>query len=465
MLFRWVPVVVVLALVGSSYAVVEWNLGERWLGIERADPQENPAAVAPPSGLVLPSPVAAGPVAEPLVPAAADPAAVRRAVARALTDPDLGPRVAALVGDGFASGPPMVMPASSLKLLTATAALAALGPATTFSTRVVAGPRPGDIVLVGGGDPYLVSAPDPDAPAVAPRPADLVTLARLTAAALRAERSPAKVRLFLDDTLFSGPAVNPHWPDDYVPDSVVTPISALMVDHGLLEDGFHRAADPAARAATLFAKALGREGLTVRSMGRSVAPDAAAELASVESAPLDQVVERVLSTSDNEGSEILLRHVGLHGWGVGSFTGGIRAQARILAGLGVTLAGARLFDGSGLSRDNLVPPRALLEVLQLALDPARPELSAVIEGLPVAAFSGTLDDRFTTGSAAGRGWVRAKTGTLTGVSALAGIVQTVDGVLLPFVIAADRIDPEDTLDARDALDRAASALAACHCAT
>jgi D-alanyl-D-alanine carboxypeptidase/D-alanyl-D-alanine-endopeptidase (penicillin-binding protein 4) len=89
----------------------------------------------------------------------------------------------------------------------------------------------------------------------------------------------------------------------------------------------------------------------------------------------------------------------------------------------------------------------------------------VIEGLPVAAFSGSLEDRFAEGSAAGRGWVRAKTGTLTGISALAGLAQDADGVMLTFVIVADRIDPLDTDEARAALDRAASALAACHCSS
>jgi len=463
-------VVVVLALLGSSAAIVQWNLGERWFGIERADPETNPGAVAPPNGLVLPTATAAPVLGLPAPTGVAEPDAVRRALAARLRDPHLGDHVVALVGSigggapVFTSGTGAVAPASSLKLLTTTAALEAVGPATSFDTSVVAGATARDIVLVGGGDPYLASKPDPSGEAYPPR-ADLVTLARRTAAALRGDGITG-VRLSYDDSLFTGPTASPHWPDDYLPDSVVTPISALWVDHGLEADGFHRVKDPARQAALVFAAALARAG--IKPLGtptRRPASAGAARIASVQGATLDQVVQEILEVSDNEGAEVLLRQVGLAVEGEGSFSAGVRAVRSTLAGLGVDVTGLQSYDGSGLSRDDRLSARTLLGVLTVAASSAHPELRAVIEGLPVAAFSGSLEDRFAEGSAAGRGWVRAKTGTLTGISALAGLAQDADGVLLSFVIVADRIDPLDTEEARAALDRAASALAACHCSS
>ena len=469
-LVDWLPVVVVLALLGSSAAIVQWNLGERWFGIVRADSHDNPAALAPPSGLVLPAAVAASPLGTAAPVGRVDVEAVRRAVTARLRDPHLGGHVVALVGslDGgtaeFTSGHGPVAPASSLKLLTTTAALEVLGPAATFETTVVGGATRHDIVLVGGGDPFLAGTPDRTGEAYPP-PADVVTLARRTASALKAA-GIQWVRVSFDDHLFSGPRVSSHWPADYVTDSVITPLSALWVDHGLDTDGFHRVADPALQAAQLFSAALARAGVKAAgSPTRHTAAAGAARIASVQSPTLDEMVQQILEVSDNEGAEVLLRQVGLAVEGVGSFAAGVRSVESTLSALGVDLTGSQLYDGSGLSRDDRLPPAALLDVLTLAASSDHPELRAVIEGLPVAAFSGSLEDRFADGAANGRGWVRAKTGTLTGISALAGLVQDADGALLPFVIVADRVDPDDTDEARAALDRAASALAACHCSS
>jgi D-alanyl-D-alanine carboxypeptidase/D-alanyl-D-alanine-endopeptidase (penicillin-binding protein 4) len=86
----------------------------------------------------------------------------------------------------------------------------------------------------------------------------------------------------------------------------------------------------------------------------------------------------------------------------------------------------------------------------------------VVTGLPVAGFTGSLADRFLQ-APRGRGLVRAKTGTLSGVSGLAGIATDREGTPLVFAVLADRIRLPATLDARAALDDATSALAACRC--
>jgi D-alanyl-D-alanine carboxypeptidase/D-alanyl-D-alanine-endopeptidase (penicillin-binding protein 4) len=134
-----------------------------------------------------------------------------------------------------------------------------------------------------------------------------------------------------------------------------------------------------------------------------------------------------------------------------------------LRDLGVPLTGATVYDGSGLSRANRLDPATLLALLRLAADPEHPELRAVLTGLPVAGFTGSLAYRFEDGARAGTGTVRAKTGTLTGVSGLAGVVTDRDGTPLVFVVVADKVAVADTLDARAALDRIAADLAGCAC--
>lgn len=120
--------------------------------------------------------------------------------------------------------------------------------------------------------------------------------------------------------------------------------------------------------------------------------------------------------------------------------------------------GAQFHDGSGLDRADRLTANLLTALLVKAGDPDRPELRPVLTGLPVAGFTGTLTSRYTDGAA---GVVRAKTGTLTGVNTLAGTVVDQDGRLLAFAfLTADTTDPGA---AQSALDRTASALAACGC--
>ena len=350
-------VVLVLVLAGVSYT---FDLGTRWLGWDYPSPVTEPAAVAPPPGLTLPAPTVAEPVAVPGdASTAADPAKVRRALAGLLRDKKLGPRVAVAVdqlSDGspvFRSGPSVVTPASTMKLLTSTAALASLGQGHTFSTTVVAGATPRQVVLVGGGDPLLARTPSGDD--TYPARADLLTLAKKTARSLDG-LGRTRVSLGYDASLFTGPAVSPQWPASYLPDDVVSPISALWVDEGRERPGMvDRSADPALGAAQVFAQALAKQGIAVVGRPRPTAADAEPDvLAEVESAPLEQVVQWVLEMSDNEGAEVLFRHVALATDRPGSFVGGSAAVRDVLADLGIETAGQRILDGSGLSRDDRV---------------------------------------------------------------------------------------------------------------
>ncbi|HEU4811691.1 MAG TPA: D-alanyl-D-alanine carboxypeptidase/D-alanyl-D-alanine-endopeptidase [Nocardioides sp.] len=456
-------VLVVLAAAAVSY---RFELGPRWFGFEHPDPATAPALVAPPEGLELPALEVPSSVADPASDSSIAPGQVRRAMARTLADPDLGPDVFAAVtslAEGapvFSRGSGVAVPASTMKLLTTTAALSALGPDHTFTTDVVSGGR-GRVVLVGGGDPFLASRPA--SATTYPHRADVVTLARATATALR-EQGVRRVRVGYDDSLFTGPDVNPRWPDDYVPDGVVSPITALWVDEGRPPGGLGRVTDPSRAAADAFSAALRRAGVEVvgAPTPRRAEPGATG-LASVESAPLAGIVEQTLALSDNEAAEVLGHHVGLAATGRGSYADGAQGVVGILRELGVPVAGARVYDGSGLSRDDRLDPRTLVAVLQVAASDEHPELRPVVTGLPVAGFSGSLELRFAEGGRDGLGRVRAKTGTLTGVSALAGIATDRDGNPMVFALLADRVALEDTLAARDALDELAAALAACRC--
>lgn len=461
------PIVLVLALVAAAFASFEFDLGRR-LGI--AAGVDSPAEIAPPGGMRLPALTTPGRVAPALPEPGASSAKVRAALAPYLRHEDLGKHALIAVADAggrllLDNRGGAVVPASTLKLVTAVAALESLGPERTFDTRVVRGARANEVVLVGGGDPYLSATPA--SPQDYPPHADVRALARQTADALRAE-GRRSVRLRFDDSLFTGPASSPSWPDTYLPEMVVAPISPLWVDQGQKRDGWGFVSDPAADAALVFASELGRAGIEViGTPSRAVAGEEARELAIVRSAPVRRVVDEVLATSDNEGAELLAHHIGIAEGHGGSFAGGIRGMTAVMERLGVPL-GPRdvVYDGSGLSRENRITAPTLLGVLALAADPQHPALREALSTLPVAGFTGSLSGRYVEGAVQGRGRVRAKTGTLTGVHGLAGVATDLDGNTLLFVMIADRVATDDYLaglDARDLLDVMTAALGACHC--
>ncbi|MGW1072494.1 D-alanyl-D-alanine carboxypeptidase/D-alanyl-D-alanine endopeptidase [Streptomyces sp. NPDC002537] len=344
-------------------------------------------------------------------------------------------------------------PASTIKPATAAAALAALGPDHRIDTTVVAG---GDgIVLVGGGDPTLSARP---VKAGRQASASLKELAEATARKLK-ERGTDHTKVTYDTSLYSGPAAHPIGPNDNI-----APVSALMADEGRLDDSDHgpaaRTADPAADAARKFADMLGEQGVKVDGDPASGKADGKAErLASVSSPPLGALVERALTNSDNDIAEALARQTALASGQPASFEGAAKAVTARLDALGLT--GAHVADGSGLDRSDQASAAFLARLLVRAADPAHPELRPVLTGLPVAGFSGTLSGRYADDEAVGRGTVRAKTGTLTGVNTLAGTAVDADGRLLTFAFMASGTSDADA--AQRALDRLATTVSTCGC--
>lgn len=429
------------------------------VGGAQAVPAQSQRATAAP-------PVLAPAAAEGVAPTAAG---VQRALAAALKDPSLGKHFGAYVYDAsrgkavFSVGTAKpYVPASTMKLLTTVSALEVLGPEHRFTTKVVRSGA-GSIVLVGGGDPLLNVKPPAD-PLDFPQRASLQELATSTAKALLAE-GVRSVALGYDASLFTGPAANAKWEPNYLTEGIAARTSALWVNEGRLTPGMAKRADsPALAAATSFATLLKAAGIKASVPKAVVADETDKPVAQVNSASLGDLVEYVNLHSDNDGAEVLLRHVGVATENGGSYAGGIKGLQATLTKLGIDVSKARFEDGSGLSRTNQVPLDVLAGAVRVAASPDHPQLRHLLTGLPIAGFNGSLEERFAgPGTATGTGVVRAKTGTLTSVHSLAGLARSRSGTLLVFAIATDSAPHAKALAARAALDRAASALANCGC--
>ena len=394
-----------------------------------------------------------------------------------LSAPSLGPRVLAMVADPRTGkilytqgGTQLATPASTTKLVTAAAALAVLGPGARFTTTVVQGPG-NDIILVGGGDPTLAVKPYPASQY--PAPATLQSLAAQTAAKLKAS-GRSTVRLDFDASRYQGQGLAPGWPAAYVTTGNVTQIVSLEVDQGRLtaagapeddDDPYNlapRAQHPATMAAQAFAGLLEADGITVTgTVGQHTAANGAAVLASVSSPPLSAIAEQMLAESNNVIAENLARHVAIATGRPATFSGAAAAETAEIRRLGVT-TGIHLVDGSGLSPQDGIAPATLVKVLQTAV--ATPRLRSMLASLPVAGFSGTLaagESVFAGIGGQGLGAVRAKTGNLGSVAALAGLVNDSGGTALTFAFMADNVTNLD--EAAKAIDTAAEDLVGCGC--
>jgi D-alanyl-D-alanine carboxypeptidase/D-alanyl-D-alanine-endopeptidase (penicillin-binding protein 4) len=313
-----------------------------------------------------------------------------------------------------------------------------------------------------------------------PRPATLAALAASTARALRAQGRDS-VRLDYDASLYSGPDLAPGWTDGDVSTGNVTPIVALEADQGRLtpsgalqdsDDPVNyspRTMDPVGLTVAAFAGLLKRDGISVSGAPAPATPSASSTLlASVTSPTVAAIAEQMLLESNNVIAENLARQVAIALGMPATFSGAADAVMTEARRLGVTTP-ISLVDGSGLSPEDGIAPETLVRVLALAA--SKPQLRAVITGLPVAGFVGTLSsgdsDFGGIGALAGgiaRGVVRAKTGNLSTVAALAGLAYARDGTLLIFAIMASQVPGAGQLqDAADAIDSAAAGLAGCGC--
>lgn len=374
---------------------------------------------------------------EPLAEAAAAAAEVVTAgrLVDALTD-QLG--AGACLSITAADGTPIVelapdealIPGGTNKLLVAAVALDELGSAHTFRTELFAAAPPvdgviaGDVYLVGGGDPLLVTAgvADPHRfPAFNTTPIEPLADALVALGVTRIDGA-----LVADSGRYDEEFRPPSWPAG-VTTTDAGPIGALLIDDGQIDPGNY-GLDPSFAAARVFADLLTARGIAIA--GRTDSrprPDAPlASLGFVESRPLDDVIVEMLHTDDHNTAEMLLKEIGRSATGAGTRQAGLDTVWARLSGWGVPLAGVALADGSGLSRDNRLTCAALTGLL--ASSPVADEL---LDLLPVAGRDGILTSELLGTPADGE--LRAGVGALTAVKGLAG--RTRDGAGEPTTLA------------------------------
>ncbi|HEY5877623.1 MAG TPA: D-alanyl-D-alanine carboxypeptidase/D-alanyl-D-alanine-endopeptidase [Nakamurella sp.] len=393
-------------------------------------------------------------------------AGIEAQLAAQLGNPDLAqfsgiiidPESGTVLWNQDASAPQL--PASTAKLLTGTALLTSVDPTSRFVTQVVKGDQEGDIVLIGGGDVTL-SARAEGVDTVykgAPLMSDL-------AAQVRASGVDVK-RIVLDTEYWSGPDLADGWQSGDIrgtPASAqgyITRMSPLMVD-GDREDPANensiRTGDPANTAGRALARMIGLPDVTIVD---GTAPEDAEVIGQVSSQPMSVLLAQALENSDNVLAEALARQVAIARGAPPSFDGASAATLEALEDLKIDTIGIEMYDGSGLSTKDRVPPSVMGQVVALAVKGEPPALRNLLTGLPVAGVSGSLTDRFQDdASKAGAGWVRAKTGSLEVTYALAGYVPDVDNRILVFAFVSNGVGS----GTRSALDSLAAGLRGCGC--
>ncbi|MGK2929031.1 MAG: D-alanyl-D-alanine carboxypeptidase/D-alanyl-D-alanine endopeptidase [Acidimicrobiales bacterium] len=331
-------------------------------------------------------------------------------------------------------------PASVQKLLTAVAALSELGPDTTLETDVLTGPVAGGVVsgtlyVRGGGDPLLATAEymarERDQPQI------YSSVESLADAIVAAGVTTIVGSVVGDESRFDQVRYNPVWPSRFIAQGQIGPVSALSVNDAFdyfpetAAGGFGPAPDPGTYAAAVVDAALRARGVQIGAPPTSgPTPSGGEVLVTHRSPPVADIVVQMLRESDNNTAEILLKELGYRRSGEGTFGTGQAAVRATLEEAGIEMAGVNVADGSGLATENVVTCDVVLDLLD-----HEPTASAVLAGLAVAGESGTLARRWLDTDLVGR--VRAKTGTLNQVTALAGIAQTAAGAPASFALIAN----------------------------
>ncbi|HYB34656.1 MAG TPA: D-alanyl-D-alanine carboxypeptidase/D-alanyl-D-alanine-endopeptidase [Mycobacterium sp.] len=384
-------------------------------------------------------------------------------LAAQLANPNLG-RLGGRITDAMTGKPlwqqqddvPM-QPASTNKVLTAAAALLTLDREARVTTRVVAANKPGVVVLVGGGDPTLSAAP----PGQDTWYGGAARISDLTDQVRRSGVTPTAVQV--DTSAFTDPTTPPGWDPGDIDDGDVAPIESVMLDAGRIQPATvdsARSHSPALDAGRALAGALGLDPATV---SIAAAPAGARELASVRSAPLIQRLGEMMSVSDNVLAECIGREVAAAMHRPRSFAGEVDAITNRLSTAHIDTTGAALVDSSGLSVDDRLTAKILDDVVQAAAGPDWPALRPLLDLFPIAGGSGTLSERFVDPATnkGAVGWLRAKTGSLTAINALAGVVTDSSGRVLTFALISNDAGPTG----RTAIDALAARLWSCGCVT
>ena len=356
-------------------------------------------------------------------------------------------------------------PASIAKLLTAEAALSVLGPDTVLTTKVVSntatlnGEVAGDLWMVGGGDPLLMT--DAYAQHFRHQPVTHSDLGVLADRVVAAGITHITGSVIGDDSRYDEQRYLPQWPTRFQVSAETGPLSALTVNDGLVAFPPNPdvktpketpADDPAVHAADQLTQLLVAKGVTVDgapASGRS--PDGAGEIAKLDSPSVGQMVSAMLTESDNSTAELLTKELGVQRRVSGTTVAGVAAITKAMHETPTPLDGTVQVDGSGLASEN----RETCAAVQSILDQQGPTSSLAI-ALPIAGQTGTLDKRFLGTPVVGR--LRAKTGTLDQATALAGYLQTTQGSQISFAFLMNVPAPQKVTTADVSLEEQLAAI-------
>lgn len=339
-------------------------------------------------------------------------------------------------------------PAGGMQAVTAAAAISALGPDYTLSTRVLDNNTPGSIVLVGGGDATLSQLPSGEdgVYAGAPKLADLATA---TLASYDAAHPDVPItEVVLDSSYWdSADRWDASWDRSAQTDGTQSEVTALQVD-GDREDPKQqvspRSTDPITHAGEAFVEALGLGSVALR---EGTAENGAPVLAEVKSAPMSTLVTQMLQQNDNTLAEMLARVVSKESNLDGSSASLQQAIPDELTKLGLDTDGIVVRDGSGLSADDTISARAMAKLMVMLT--TNDELAAVSAAFPVAGKTGDLASGFTGDNDGAVDKLSAKSGApnASGRYSLSGYTTARDGSTIAFALYAigDTVSDDTTL--------------------
>lgn len=329
-------------------------------------------------------------------------------------------------------------PASTTKIVTAAAALLTLDVDHRLTTAVYSAETPGAVVLKAGGDVMLTNE----------------KLDELAAGIKRAHLEPIS-SVVVDTSAWSGPNFSPEWDRADIAAGYIAPMEPVMLYGGRIgatEGDVPRSETPALDVGNALAERLGAVEATVQDQPVTTSGEA---LASVDSDTLLDRLRHLMLHSDNVAAEAVGREIAQAKGNPASSANAVAETKRALEYSFGGIVGQRgnLADNSGLSPHNALTADFLNDLLLAAATDRQPRLRPLLTTLPVAAGSGTLEDRYKGTATAG--WVRAKTGTLSKTTALAGTVVSVHGRVYTFAFIAN---DADVLGSRAAMDAMTTAI-------